>query len=75
MHSTYVRYFAKCYPFLPKLFLLEVTMSCVAARGYFEQIDEAGLVYYKNNALSMVLSKTHPSSLKDAVGFMCVVFP
>lgn len=49
----------------------EVAMSCVAKHGYFDEIKtETPSSNYRNNDLSNVLRECHPSSLKDAIGFM-----
>ena len=40
----------------------------MSGRGYFE--EDSGL--YRNNTLSAVLREDHLSSMKSAVGFVCV---
>ncbi|KAF5359577.1 hypothetical protein D9756_003163 [Leucocoprinus leucothites] len=51
---------------------LKVALSCVTKHGYFEEIDaHSASPAYRNNDLSSILRKDHPTSLKDSIGFMC----
>lgn len=52
---------------------LKVAMSCLNKHGYFDEVSSANpdSPIYRNNGLSSVLQEGHPSSLKDAVGFIC----
>ncbi|KAJ3569699.1 hypothetical protein NP233_g4876 [Leucocoprinus birnbaumii] len=52
---------------------IKVAMSCLTRHGYFDEVSSTAVdsPVYRNNALSSVLRKAHPSSLKDAVGFIC----
>ncbi|KAF9445422.1 S-adenosyl-L-methionine-dependent methyltransferase [Macrolepiota fuliginosa MF-IS2] len=51
---------------------LKVAMSCVTKHGYFDEVDAtSGLPAYRNNDLSSILKEGHPTSLKEAVCFMC----
>ncbi|KAI0635107.1 S-adenosyl-L-methionine-dependent methyltransferase [Trametes polyzona] len=50
---------------------LDVAMKCLVSHGYFEEIGGFNSRVFKNNAMSDVLRKDHPQTLKDAVGFIC----
>ncbi|KAF9446748.1 S-adenosyl-L-methionine-dependent methyltransferase [Macrolepiota fuliginosa MF-IS2] len=55
-----------------KVKYLKVAMSCVTKHGYFDEIDAtSSSPAYRNNELSGVLKENHPTSLKEAVCFMC----
>lgn len=49
----------------------EVALNCLTRHGYFhEAVGPSGSLTYGNNELSSVLKETHPTSVKNAVGFM-----
>ncbi|KAF9446750.1 S-adenosyl-L-methionine-dependent methyltransferase [Macrolepiota fuliginosa MF-IS2] len=52
---------------------LKVAMSCLTKHGYFDEAKAhaTDVVAYRNNELSSILKESHPSTLKDAVGFIC----
>ncbi|XP_006459128.1 hypothetical protein AGABI2DRAFT_116080 [Agaricus bisporus var. bisporus H97] len=51
---------------------LKVALNCLTRHGYFhEAVGPSGSLTYRNNELSSVLKETHPTSVKNAVGFIC----
>ncbi|XP_006459129.1 hypothetical protein AGABI2DRAFT_134649 [Agaricus bisporus var. bisporus H97] len=51
---------------------LKVALSCITKHGYFDEVDTgSGSLAYRNNVFSNVLKADHPTSLRDAIGFMC----
>jgi len=49
---------------------LGTALSCLAAKGIFEEADGYGSKVFKNNDYSLVLSGSHPSSVESSVGFI-----
>lgn len=50
-------------------------MSCLVAHGYFDEVGGFGSRTYRNNAMSDVLRADNSQTVKDAVGFVYVLFP